>query len=251
MTTTAKVLQVFQLYRQGRRRLKVADVQAHLQVSAATAYRYLADLEAAGMIERSSVNEYVLGPAIVELDRQIRENDPLIAAATEVMQQLAARTGGIALLCRLHGRQVVCVHQVRGRAAPPVSYERGRAMPLFRGATSKVILAHLPANELRAVAEQQTQDLRRARLPSSPDQLSRVMAAVRAQGVCFTSGEVDAGVMGWAAAVHQGQRLLGSLSVVLERSERGDAMRIGDQVRRAALRIEGRLKRPGHGRTPA
>ena len=49
----------------------------------------------------------------------------------------------------------MCVHQVIGRGPQePVSYERGRLMPLFRGATSKIILAHLPARTLKSLFEQ-------------------------------------------------------------------------------------------------
>lgn len=244
MTTLAKALQVLQLFTQGRRRLRAAEVMAQLGVSSATAYRYLADLETAGLVERASVNEYVLGPTIVELDREIRENDPLIAAAADVMRLLSDRTGGIALLCRLHGRKVICVHQVRGRLAPQaVSYERGRAMPLFRGATSKIILAHLPPAELRAIAQQQAEALRRARLPAAPEALAEAMARLREERVCATAGEVDRDAMGWGAALHQGRHLLGSLSLVLRRdSAPAEPKRVADALVRAALRIEGRLE---------
>ena len=38
------------------------------------------------------------------------------------------------LLCRIFRETVLCVHQVTGADRPaPVSYERGRPMPLFRG----------------------------------------------------------------------------------------------------------------------
>lgn len=244
MTTTSKVLQVLQLFRQGHQRLRAAEVMAHLGVSSATAYRYLAELETAGLIERSGLNEYVLGPTVIELDRQIRENDPLIAAASDIMKQLSDRTGGVALLCRLHGHKVVCVHQVVGRAAPQeVSYARGRAMPLFLGATSKIILANLPANVLTEIAREHPQELRRARLPSTPEDLAQAMAKLRAEKVCATAGEVDPEALGWAAAIHQGKLLLGSLSLVLSRAHPpADPDRLADQLLRAALRIEGRLK---------
>jgi len=245
MTTTAKVLQVLQLFK-GRKQLRAIDVVDALAVSTATAYRYIADLEEAGLIERASINEYVLGPTIVELDRQIRENDPLLAAASEIMKTLSERTGGTALLSRLHSRKVVCVHQVRGRFSPPhVSYERGRAMPLYRGATSKIILAHLDADTLRALTKGDSADLRKAGLPSSFDALSELLATLRAEKVCATVGEVDRGAMGWACALHQGKHLLGSLSVVMSRTAPiANPKGIADQLLRAALRIEGRLEAP-------
>jgi DNA-binding IclR family transcriptional regulator len=236
---------VLQMFRQGHERLRPAEVMDHLHISSATAYRYLADLESAGLLERASTNEYVLGPTVIELDRLIRENDPLIAAAREVMKTLSERTGGTTLLCRLHGRKVVCVHQSPGRAAPQtVSYERGRAMPLFRGATSKVILAHLPPQVLREIAQLEAGELRLAALPTKFDALARAMAQIREAKVYATSDEVDAEAMGWAVALHQGKHLLGSLSLVLARGSASVDIvrRIPDQVLRAGLRVEGRLQ---------
>jgi DNA-binding IclR family transcriptional regulator len=246
MTTTAKVLQVLQLFNDGRKQLRAADVVETLGVSSATAYRYMADLEGAGLIERASINQYVLGPTIVQLDRQIRENDPLLAAASDIMKTLSERTGGTALLSRLHGRKVVCVHQVRGRFSPVhVSYERGRAMPLYRGATSKIILAHLDADTLRELTRNDSADLRKAGLPSSFDALCALLAKLRADKVCATVSEVDRGAMGWACALHQGKHLLGSLSVVMSATAPiANPGGIADQLLRAALRIEGRLEAP-------
>ncbi|WP_372660134.1 IclR family transcriptional regulator [Hydrogenophaga sp.] len=243
MTTTTNVLQVLQMLKQGSYRVGAADVMKQLQVSRATAYRYLRELESAGLIEGASAGEYVLGPTVIELDRLIRKNDPLIAAATDIAKTLSERTGGTVLLCRLHGHKVVCVHQVRGSKGPPkVSYERGLAMPLFRGATSRIILAHMEPARVQAIVAEHQDELLGAKLPTAPDALARRLAQVRADKVCFTRGEVDRDALGCAAAIqHSG--LLGSLSVVLARSAApSDPERLADQVLRAALRIEGRLQ---------
>lgn len=244
MTTTAKVLQVLKLFTDERKQLRAADAASILGISSATIYRYLGDLEEAGLIEKTSASQYVLGPAVVELDRQIRIHDPLIAAADQVMKTLSQRTGGTTLLCRLHVRKVICVHQVRGALCPAeLSYERGRAMPLYRGATSKIILAHLSPGALRDLTGNDATALRKAGLPQSPEALGQMMAQVRAEKVCVTAGEVDPDAMGWAVAIHQGQHLLGSLSVVMSRgAEIQKHQRIADQVLRAGLRIEGRLQ---------
>jgi DNA-binding IclR family transcriptional regulator len=244
MTTTAKVLQVLRLFKDGRTVLRIGDVMEHLEVSCATAYRYLGDLELAGLVERTSASQYVLGSEVVELDRLIRENDPLIAAARDLMTLLAERTGGTVLLARLHGRKVMCVHEVRGRFAPPhVSYVRGRSMPLFRGATSRAILACLPVDTLRALVADEGERLQQAGLPDSLEQLQAVLAGIRQRKVCSSLGEVDPQAHGWAAPVFSRQQLLGSLSVVLwSGAPQVQGERVGDQVLRAALRLQGRLE---------
>jgi DNA-binding IclR family transcriptional regulator len=243
MSRTRKVLEVLRLFDATRSHVRAADVAELLEVSSATAYRCIADLEAAGLLERVADGQYVLGPAIVELDREIRRHDPLIAAAADVMKGLAERNGGAVLLSRLHGLKVLCVHEVRGRLSPTVSYERGRAMPLYRGATSKVILAHLGEAALARLVERDAAGLRKAGLPSRLDKLREHLAPWREDKVCSTSGEVDPGATGWAAPLFHGKTLLGSLSVVMPAGTPAlDGRRIADQVMRAALRIEARLE---------
>jgi DNA-binding IclR family transcriptional regulator len=243
MSKTANVLEVLRLFSAGRQHLRPAEIMETLGISSATAYRYIAELEQTGLIENSSPGRYVLGPAIVELDRQIRLNDPLIAAAAEVMKSLSERSGGTTILARLHGLKVVCVDQVKGRRGPPsVSYERGRAMPLYRGATSTVILAHLDDATVRRLAEQDATAIHRARLPQDGDALLQHLAAIRAQGVAASDSAVDADTRGWAAPVFQGKRLLGSLSVVMDRRAPDiNAQNVIELVRRAALRVQARL----------
>lgn len=243
MTVIAKVLQVLQHFRDGPARLTAREVAEFLGVSLATAYRYLADLEDAGLIERASLNEYVLGSTIVELDRVIRLNDPLLAAAGEIMDSLSERTGATVLLSRLHGLKVVCIREVRGASAPAAAcYERGRAMPLFQGATSKVIMAHLTLDQLEKVALQHGPELCAASLPTSREALGSAMAELRASGVCFTCNEVSHGTQAWAVPIHHGKKLLGSMSLVYA-SPGGPAVPKAavDALVRAGLRVEGRL----------
>jgi len=79
------------------------------------------------------------------------------------VKALSERTGGGVQLSRLHIRKSVFVHQVRSRHGPPqVSYERGSAMPLYRGATSKVILAQMAPVGLRDFVRHDTAALRGA-----------------------------------------------------------------------------------------
>ena len=138
----------------------------------------------------------MLGPAIIELDRQIQMCDPMLRAARGVMADLIGYAPDVAiiLLCRLFHDRVICVHQVFGRGPhEPVSYERGRPMPLFRGATSKIILANLPPHTLKVLFSKHAPEIAAAGLGDNWDAFKRTLAALRRDGVCITKGEVDAG----------------------------------------------------------
>lgn len=243
-TRTNRVIETLALFSERQPSLTALDIADRLGVARATAYRCIGDLLAGGLIEGAGQGQYVLGPAIVELDRCIRRSDPLIHAATPVMQLLAEQSQGHVLLCRLHGRKVLCVHHQIGKATPnSVSYERGRAMPLFRGATSRAILAHLPLAELVSLAREQAQDLKAAGLPREAGALAAWLAEERKLKVWHSVGEVDVGAEGWAVPLHHKQTLLGSLSVVLDtRKVQGRAAQIANLVHRAGLRIEARVE---------
>ena len=150
MPSASRMLRILGLFDLGRPVITPEWLMAELGVSCASIYRDLGQLAQAGMLEKVANRGYVLGPKLVELDRQIRLADRLLEAADELLEQLASQTGGTVLLCRFHGSKVMFVQQVNGRnPALSVSYERGRAMPLYRGATSKIILACLPQPQLR------------------------------------------------------------------------------------------------------
>jgi len=248
MRRNAHALSTLQLLQEeGIARLTAESLAQRLGVSRATAYRAIADLENVGLLERSAKGVYALGPTVVELDRLIRMNDPLLAASAGVVEELSNRSGATVLLTRLHRLRVVCVQQVRGERGPgdsdlAQSYARGKPMSLFRGATSRIILAHLTRPLLAQVIEEHHDELMAAGLPVSLDALAREMALLRAKGSCVTAGDVVRGTRAWSVVVHHHRKLMGSLSLVVREEQTFDHPNQQiDQLKRAALRIEARL----------
>jgi DNA-binding IclR family transcriptional regulator len=197
----------------------VEAAAAALQVSAPTAYRYVKQLTKAGLLSPVTGASYALGPAIIQMDRQIQSCDPMLNAARGVMIDLIqyAAESSTVLLCRLYHDRVMCVHQVMGRGPQlPVSYERGRLMPLFRGATSKIILAHLPSRTLKSLFERQAAEIAEAGLGETFPAFRRRLTEVRRDGVMVSRSEIDRGRVGVAAPIFGAERaILGSLSFVL------------------------------------
>ncbi len=199
-----------------------------LGVSATTAYRYFKRLTAAGLISPVAGAGYTLGPAIVQMDRQIQATDPMLIAARAVMVDLIqhAAEGSTVLLCRLFHDRVMCMHQVMGRGPQaPVSYERGRLMPLYRGATAKIILAHLPARTLKSLYAHDADEITAAGFGKNFDDFRNALATLRRAGVCVTHSEVDSGRTGISAAIFDREHaVLGSLSFVLPAARADEAL---------------------------
>ena len=205
----------------------VEDIAAEMGTSVSTAYRFIAQLEAGGLVTAARPRIYVLGPSIIQYYRQIQLTDPLVIAARPVMNDLVrfAPPGSVMLLCRWFGETVLCVHQIQSPGlAATVSYVRGRPMPLFRGATSKIILANLPARLQKKLYELHASEIAESGFGSSWEEFKSNLMGLRKVGVSVTHADVDAGVVGIASAIVGGDgRVLGSLSFVI-RDDLADAL---------------------------
>lgn len=196
---------------------RAEEVAATLEVSLSTAYRQLGGLASSGLVEAvEGANAYVLGPAIVELDRNIRLSDPLLAVAKPAMRWLAeqAPVSCTILLCRLYRDRVMCILQEeKPGEAGAVSYERGRPMPLSRGAPSKMILAQLPARQLTRLVPTLEADLPNPGA-AALEGFRAELREMRKRGYCITRGEVDPGVVGIAVPLASPRRgVVASLGV--------------------------------------
>jgi DNA-binding IclR family transcriptional regulator len=222
-----RLLSVLGLFTIEQPQWTVEDAARQLGVSAPTAYRYFKRLTGAGLITPISGASYTLGPAIIQMDLQIQISDPMLRAARGVMHRLfqQAPDGSALLLCRLFHDRVMCVHQVFSRGPQQqVSYERGRPMPLFRGATSKIILAHLPSRTLRTLFEQSTEEIVRAGLGAGFEEFRTALTSIRRSGFAVSHSEIDAGRIGVGAPLFDRDRaILGSLSFALSAGRADDA----------------------------
>jgi DNA-binding IclR family transcriptional regulator len=219
------------------------QIAPRLGVAISSAYRLIGRLSKAGLVDAVTPGRYALGPAIIQLDRQIQLTDPLVLAARPVMDYLIgfAPEGSVVLLCRAFKESVLCVHQVAIGPQTPVSYERGRPRPLFRGATSKAILASMPRRVLKRLYGTRAREIQAAGLGENWKEFLAKLRVWRVAGHVLASSEVDRGRFGIAAPVLSADRkAIGSLSFVLEATNADERTvnRLAPMVMSAAREIE-------------
>jgi len=246
MPTSDRAFGVLKLFTLDKPSWTAEEITNAMRVSSATGYRLIGALEEVGLIASTRVGVYTLGPAITQLDRQIQLSDPLLSAAATVMEDLRkyGPDGSAILLCRSFGETVLCVRQVFTAGPQPlVSYERGRPMPLFAGATSKVILANQPARWLRSLYENHHDEISASHLGDTLEEFRNSLASIRKAGYAITCGEVDRGRIGIAAPIlNEDRRAVGSLSyVVSDQVEMRACQRLAAIVQSGAQEIEATL----------
>jgi DNA-binding IclR family transcriptional regulator len=182
--------------------------------SRSTVYRHLRALQAAGFLRPVANGNYIIGPRVIELDRQLRQTDPLFIAGEVPMKRLVAMSGHSALLCALFSDSVMCVREELAEDSPPNLFSRGQKRPLFNGAASKIILPYLPPHQLRSLFAKHKKTIATAGLGSDWDSFRANLAQVRRQGHIVTVGEFNPGLLGLSAPVfnHAGH-ILGSIGI--------------------------------------
>lgn len=205
-----------------------------------TLYRYLKVLTDAGLLASYHGSGYTLGPRIIELDFRIRARDPLLAASRPLMRALTQEFEGIALLCRRYKDRVLCVHQETSTEAFQSHFDRGQLRSLYRGAVSRVILAHLPGPHLRKLYAAQADEFARFGIGRSLEEVRSVLRRVRQQGFAVSSAQMTPGVTGIAAPIlDSGGSVLGSVGMVVEPADLVLARQlvIAERVIKAAAQV--------------
>jgi DNA-binding IclR family transcriptional regulator len=241
------MLSILDLFRDDTTAAFQEDVMEHLECSRATAYRYLKSLTESGLLAPTSGGAYVLGSRIIELDRHLRQHDPLMRAARDVMRAAGDELHANLMLCSYYGDKVMCVDRYWTDDSIESSYARGRPFPMFRGATAKPILANLPPYQLRNLMLWHAAEIREAGLGEDWDEFRANLKQLRAAGVCVSHGEVDRGLMGIGAAIFSpDQKVVGSL-VFIASQARTTAQRLEalkTRIQAAAAQVSENLLAP-------
>ncbi|MFH6565653.1 IclR family transcriptional regulator [Pseudomonas kulmbachensis] len=220
-----RMLRVLDIFTETNPIWAVDDMGAALGYTRSTVYRYVRELADADLLFQVETGRYALGARIITWDRQLRVSDPLVRAVRQLEPDLPQWSDQqVWLFCRLFKDQVVCVHQV-GELVDTVSYARGTPRPLFMGATSKVILAHLGARQHSQLFLENPEAVRKSNLGQSWDEFRRSLHNIRRKGFVLTTAEVDVGVFGLAAPIFDGDgKVVGSISCVRPIQERDAAL---------------------------
>jgi DNA-binding IclR family transcriptional regulator len=253
LRTTRRLLQVLQLFTMDDPEWSIQDACRELRLSQSTAYVYFRDLADAGLLVRSRSGRYNVGPAVIAYDRLTRHCDPVVALAQPLMKDLTISAGidCVALLSRLYRMTVMCVSQEStARARFAVSYERGRPMPLFRGAASKVILAHVERRKLHRYYDEFASDIVKAGLGQTWNEFKASLRRIRAASFLTTTSELEEGRVGISAPVFSAEgEVLGSLSLIVseQKVRRTDGLldKLGHNVGKASQILTNSLR--GHG----
>ena len=199
--SVGRAIRILELVAEHPDRLGVTELGRRIGVHKATASRLVSTLARAGLVERTPGSEaFRPGFGLVRLATTALADLDVVRRARPVLEALAEETQETVNLAVLDGDEVVNIDQVTGSHAVLNVNWVGKRTPLHCTSNGKVLLAHLPVDELdRLLAE--PLERRTARTITDPAALRAQLRRARARGCAYTVEELEAGLNAVAAPI--------------------------------------------------
>jgi len=181
----------------------VSEIAGALQIPLNSAYRLVRTLELGGLADRSHRPYVSLGLRFMDLGlaKQRQVTRELAPVAQPVLESLTADTGETSLLLMPTGARAICLMAVEPSRPIRLSYQPGHVLPLYAGASGKVMLPWVSSQLLETVLAQGEGQLLAGGRTLTASALKADLKAIRASGHCVTHDELDAGASAVAAPV--------------------------------------------------
>jgi DNA-binding IclR family transcriptional regulator len=182
----------------------------------ATLYRILGVLTAHGFVQQAEEGpaRYQLGPAIAKLGRQAPQPRNFVALAQPLMERLAQTVRETVKLVVVDGLDALTLAVADTGLDARVTSRVGTRMPLYVGASQRLLLAHAGSELQERVLSQQLVP-RTSRTLTDPRRLRASLARLRLEGTSQSHSEGIEGVGAASALVRgAGDIVLGAIAVV-------------------------------------
>ncbi len=219
-----------------------------LSLPRSTTYHLLTELVAAGFVTHlPEERRYGLGLAAFELGSAYLRHDPLEQLARPVLHALIARTGHVAQLGVLHGRETLYLLRDQPLLHATVVTDVGVRLPAHLPASGRAMLGALPPAQVRALFPARSAFVSRTgRGPEHLPALRRLLTSARRLGWTVEDGYVTAGFASVAAPVldHGGHPIAAISTTFRHACERecGETWpELAEETLRAAAELTGRI----------
>lgn len=237
-SVTSRALAILSAFDEQHRAMSLSDIAARSDLPLATTHRLLGELSRWGALDRLPSGEYVIGRKIWDIGHLAPAETGLRQVAEPFLHDLYGATLATVHLAVRDGTEVVYLDRLRGNQSVPVVSKVGGRLPLHATGVGKVLLAHAPGEVQDTVLGGLTRIT--SYTITQPGTLRRQLRQVLEKGYATTREEMTLGACSIAVPIHQRDRVVASLGLVVP-SLKGSEQRLYGALRVAAQSIGRRL----------
>lgn len=196
MRAVQRTLAVFESFSPDRSSLSLQELAERIELPKSTAFRLVQSLEKAGYLVRLDDQQYCLSLRFTRLAGLVRSTLDIRTIARPVMRELAETTNETVTLQMASQGQRVCVDAVATDSPLRSVTQPGEQVPLLAGASSKLLIAYMPAAQVAPIVAQIAKLTKRTQA-----EVRAELAAIRERCYAVSHGERVLGVSAIAAPI--------------------------------------------------
>jgi IclR family KDG regulon transcriptional repressor len=181
---------------------RVSEIAQDINVNRTRVFRILKTLEARGFVDYDSYSKgYRLGIKFLHIGENVRERLDLRREAEPFLVELARQTGDSAHLLILQGDRAVTIDRRQGKNRLQVASPIGQNLPLYVGASPKILLAYLPDAERERIIQSIKFESFTKNTITNSNELRRCLERIRQQGYAIDEQDYESDVYAVGAPV--------------------------------------------------
>lgn len=224
--------------------MSVSEIAAELGMTRAAVRRFLLTLSELGYVSGRG-NRFELTPRVMELGYAYLSSLSFPDIALPHLEKLVAATAEASEGSVLDDGDIVYVVRVPGPAIMTISVNAGARRPAYATSMGRVLLAHLPDDELEAYLAARPLKSILPRTITDKRALRAELARIRESGFALVDQELEEGLVAIAAPVRDRQgrvRAAINLSTHVGRRSADEMLALVPQLQAAAADIERDLR---------
>ncbi|MDR6123117.1 IclR family KDG regulon transcriptional repressor [Bacillus sp. SLBN-46] len=182
--------------------LTLTEISSRTSLSLATIHRFIQTMMARGYIEQDPISSrYKLSKQFVRLGGIVVRGLDLVQTAMPYLQELSNNTSQNCNLSVYDQGKVLCLINIESFKSFFMGIKVGQSLPVYGGALSKVILAHLPTDLISSLISHDLPSFTPQTI-SHRDLLINELEKIRHQGYAESRGELTIGEAAIAAPIY-------------------------------------------------
>jgi IclR family KDG regulon transcriptional repressor len=235
--TIERASNILDILGQSPQGISIRDVSAKIKLPKGTIHRLLSSLSYFGYVRQDSkTRNYFLGLKLVELGNLLLSQLDLRKEADPFLRGLAERTKETVHMVFLDRDEIVYIDKVETDHNPSglkMASRIGLRNPAHSCAVGKVLLSHLPEEELNRIIKEKRLIKRTENTVIDPAQLKEHLKSVRNHGYAIDDEENEKGIRCVAAPIYnEAGKAVAAISIT------GPAFRVTKKVIQESLKKE-------------
>jgi IclR family pca regulon transcriptional regulator len=191
VTALARGLSVMLALSEKRRRISIAQVSHVTGIPRAAARRSLHTLAKLGFVAMDDAKLFYLRPRILSLSHSYLSASPLAMLSQPILDRLGEALGEGCSVAVLDGEEIVYIaRSASSRVISPL-LNVGRRLPAYCTSIGRVLLAHLPPDELEAYLRNTRFCAYTEHTVTDRDELRALLIDVRTNGFAFSREQLE------------------------------------------------------------